>query len=235
MMQQLQADEVHSLQVTGHHLIKDTIKPHELDLFAKSLSHFQGQFGVRNVLAQLPELANLICHHRTIQAIASTFWTGPVGVVKSLYFDKPPGANWPVYWHQDSVITVSNRPVDSQSEWRGWRRRGDNWAVQPPVDILQQILAVRIHLDAADETNGALRVMEGSHLFGILPDDRAKQIAQSSPVITCAVSAGGIHLFRPLLLHSSQRTSTTSRRVLHLELAPALPASFTWAQWHSVA
>ena len=40
--------------------------------------------------------------------------------------------------------------------------------VQPPTAILEQMLTVRIHLDRTDESNGALKVIPGSHRQGKL-------------------------------------------------------------------
>ena len=40
--------------------------------------------------------------------------------------------------------------------------------VQPPRAILEQMLTVRIHLDRTDESNGALKVIPGSHRQGKL-------------------------------------------------------------------
>jgi ectoine hydroxylase-related dioxygenase (phytanoyl-CoA dioxygenase family) len=102
--------------------------------------------------------------------------------------------------------------------------------VQPPIEILAGILSVRLHLDDTDETNGALRVIPGSHLRGLLDDDAIQQWKEQGNVATCAVPRGGALLMRPLLLHaSSVAAQPTHRRVLHLEYSALdLPGGLAW-------
>lgn len=45
-----------------------------------------------------------------------------------------------------------------------WTTKQNQFAVQPPIEILENIFTIRIHLDETDENNGALRVIEKSHL-----------------------------------------------------------------------
>ncbi|NJK50924.1 phytanoyl-CoA dioxygenase family protein [Candidatus Gracilibacteria bacterium] len=50
---------------------------------------------------------------------------------------------------------------------------------------MKNIVAVRLHLDAANEENGALRVIPGSHHSGILTQNQIEQIKNNlvrSPV-----------------------------------------------------
>jgi hypothetical protein len=57
---------------------------------------------------------------------------------------------------QDLTITV-----DGKGEFPGfsaWTVKQDQFGVQPPVEVLENIFTVRIHLDDRDEGNGALRV-----------------------------------------------------------------------------
>ena len=92
------------------------------------------------------------------------------------------------------------------------------------------MLTVRLHLDDADETNGALRVLPGTHRLGRLSSQEIhEQRARQSDVL-CAVVAGDALLIRPLLLHASGRsTSERHRRVLHIEYAAfTLPEGLHW-------
>jgi ectoine hydroxylase-related dioxygenase (phytanoyl-CoA dioxygenase family) len=101
--------------------------------------------------------------------------------------------------------------------------------VQPPVELLEQMLTVRLHLDDCDETNGALRVLPGSHRLGRLSADAIKSLREETAV-ACSVAAGGALVMRPLLLHSSERSHREShRRVIHLEYAGFdLPDGLEW-------
>jgi ectoine hydroxylase-related dioxygenase (phytanoyl-CoA dioxygenase family) len=91
------------------------------------------------------------------------------------------------------------------------------------------MLTVRIHLDKTDESNGALKVIPGSHADGKLNDleiDRWKQLKQT----VCTCESGGILLMRPLLLHASSAAIIPShRRVIHLDYAGCnLPEGLEW-------
>ena len=92
------------------------------------------------------------------------------------------------------------------------------------------MLTVRLHLDAADEFNGALRVLPGSHRLGRLSSERVQELRSQQADFLCAMSEGDALLMRPLLLHASSRSmSTRHRRVLHIEYAAyTLPSELNW-------
>ena len=96
------------------------------------------------------------------------------------------------------------------------------------------MLTVRLHLDAADEGNGALRVLPGTHRLGRLSPAQIQEQRAGQADVLCTVVAGDALLMRPLLLHASGRsTSERHRRVLHIEYAGfALPDRL---QWHEAA
>lgn len=89
---------------------------------------------------------------------------------------------------------------------------------------------VRLHLDDADASNGALRVLAGSHRMGRLSAEAIQSFRAEQPEFLCVASAGDALLMRPLLLHASGRsTSGHHRRVLHLEYAGfTLPDVLAW-------
>jgi ectoine hydroxylase-related dioxygenase (phytanoyl-CoA dioxygenase family) len=89
---------------------------------------------------------------------------------------------------------------------------------------------MRLHLDATDEANGALRVIAGSHRHGRLESNVMRNLKQRSEVVLCRVPKGGALLMRPLLVHASSAGSQpTHRRVIHLEFsADHLPGGLEW-------
>jgi ectoine hydroxylase-related dioxygenase (phytanoyl-CoA dioxygenase family) len=101
--------------------------------------------------------------------------------------------------------------------------------VRPELAVLQQMLAIRIHLDDCGEDNGPLRVIPGSHQDGFLSDAEIQNRSKEDAV-GCAVLRGDSVLMRPLLLHSSPpATKPSNRRVVHLEFAAAeLPRAAKW-------
>jgi ectoine hydroxylase-related dioxygenase (phytanoyl-CoA dioxygenase family) len=82
------------------------------------------------------------------------------------------------------------------------------------------VIALRIHLDDSTEANGPLRVLPGSHRDGVLSEASLDARVAASEAVVCLARRGDALLMRPLLVHaSSKATSTTTRRVLHVEYA----------------
>ncbi len=148
--------------------------------------------------------------------------------IQCTYFDKSPDRNWRVAWHQDLSAPIQ-RPETSIA-WRYAEKEGVIY-VQPPAEVLRQLLAVRVHLDPSTATNGSLRVIPGSHRHGrIAAADTAKYVSTSEAVL-CTVPCGGALVLRPLLLHASSKSlDATPRRVLHFVFAPGAPP--TGLRWH---
>jgi hypothetical protein len=169
-------------------------------------------------LARSSRLLSLVRPHLTSEPVP----------VRAIYFDKSPGANWLVPWHQDLSLAVRARA--DVPGFGPWSTKDGIPHVQAPTELLQQMLTVRVHVDAADEENGALRVLPGSHRFGRVSAERIQQVRREQPDHVCAVSAGDALLMRPLLLHASGRSTTARhRRVLHIEYAGfTLPNELRW-------
>ena len=148
--------------------------------------------------------------------------------VRAIFFDKSPEANWLVSWHQDLTLALRSR-VEAPG-FGPWSVKDGVPHVQPPVELLEQMLTVRLHLDDADESNGALRVLPGSHRLGRLTPAQVQEQRARQADVLCTVAAGDALLMRPLLLHASGRsTSQRHRRVLHIEYASfALPDGLHW-------
>lgn len=148
--------------------------------------------------------------------------------MRAIWFNKSAEANWLVAWHQDLAIAVRER-VETPG-FEAWSVKEGVPHVQPPVEVLQLMLTVRIHLDDADEENGALQVIAGTHRLGRLSAEQIATLREDRREILCAATAGDALLMRPLLLHASGRsTSDRPRRVLHIEYAGAeLPGGLAW-------
>jgi len=93
-------------------------------------------------------------------------------------------------------------------------------------------MALRLHLDLANEASGALRVVPGSHGLGrIAKANQARLIRDRGARLMCA-EAGDALAMRPLVLHRSDRTDGAHRRrVVHIEYSfRALPPPLRWYQ-----
>lgn len=149
--------------------------------------------------------------------------------VRGIYFDKSPQTNGYVTWHQDRKIAVEKRV--SIPGWGPWSRKDGRWHVQPPIDWLERMIAVRLHLDDAGERSGGLRPIAGSHRNGLLATRRIADLVHELPPRCPSLCAGDALLMHPLLLHALSRIETPChRRVLHFEYcALTLPEGLNWA------
>lgn len=185
-------------------------------------------FAIRQFLKEVPATQRVILNHN-LNTIIQTLFGPDFFITKSVYFDKPAQSNWFVSYHQD--LTVS---VDKKLELPGygpWTIKQNQFAVQPPLAILENNFTIRIHLDDTDENNGALKIIPGSHQKGIYRPETIDWNKETEDI--CKVEKGGIMIMRPLLLHSSGRTTNSNkRRVIHLELSnQELPAGLKWSEY----
>jgi len=186
-----------------------------------------GLFAIRQLVKEIPRIWEYIYRPGFASLVNGLFGEGYF-LVKSIYFVKPADSNWFVPFHQDLSIAVDRK---EQLEGYGpWTSRESGIAVQPPASLLEDNFTVRIHLDETDESNGALRVVPGSHRKGVYRPETVDWESESEAL--CPVEAGGLMIMRPLLLHASGRNrSNKKRRVIHLECSrQALPAPLQWAE-----
>lgn len=148
--------------------------------------------------------------------------------VRSILFDKTVEENWPVAWHQDLTISVEEkREID---DYGPWSIKDGVVHVQPPTELLTQMVTVRIHLDDTPRSNGALRVIPGSFAEGKIPAAEVKSHVHK-PSVICECKAGDILLMSPLILHASKRSEFPERRrIIHFEYAPydSLDGRLSW-------
>jgi hypothetical protein len=185
----------------------------------------------RRGLLSLPVIATLARSDTLLNLVRPHLPAEPTPV-RAIYFDKSPDANWLVAWHQDLTLALQSRAdIDG---FGPWSIKDGVPHVQPPIALLEKMLTLRLHLDDADEPNGALRVLPGSHNSGRLSSEQIQNVRSQQTDVLCAASAGDALLMRPLLLHASGRSRIERhRRVLHIEYAGfALPAGL---QWHEGA
>lgn len=223
-------DKPDSLPELGYGICRSLLTVDEVEHFQSLLEIYvaaQGSPGRRDLLRRIPEIGTLAHDPRLIQLV-----DGAIGIggfpVRGIFFDKIETANWPVLWHQDLAIAVRE-----QAEVEGfgpWTVKDGIPHVLPPAAVLEGMITLRIHLDDADDSNGALLVVPGSHAFGRIPEKEISGYVEQGPVESCCVQSGDVMLMRPLLLHSSKRAANPKhRRVIHIEYANCdLPDPFEW-------
>lgn len=184
-------------------------------------------FAIRQFLKEIPTAFNLIFNNN-LKSLIKTIFGENYFIVKSIYFDKPETSNWYVSYHQDLTISVDKKiPLENYGPWTV---KQNQFAVQPPIHILENISTIRIHLDDTNELNGALKIITKSHLKQIYRPETINR--ENETEITCNVPRGGVMLMKPLLLHSSSRTlNNNRRRVIHIEFSSiTLPEELNWAE-----
>jgi ectoine hydroxylase-related dioxygenase (phytanoyl-CoA dioxygenase family) len=198
----------------------------------KTFRKSEDLFAIRQFLKGVPQVKELVFNNRLKELIGNLFG-GEYFLVKSIYFDKPEKSNWFVAWHQDLTISV-NKKTDLPG-YGPWTTKLNQFAVQPPLDILQDNFTIRIHLDDTDEANGALKVIPGSHLKGVWRTDDFNPQTETATI--CDVSVGGVMIMRPLLMHSSNRSiANRRRRVIHIEFSRVqLPQELNWAEREDIS
>ncbi|PZD73893.1 hypothetical protein C1752_01729 [Acaryochloris thomasi RCC1774] len=185
-------------------------------------------YAVRNLLTAVPQIKSL-AFSEPLQGLARNLLGSQARPVKGILFDKHETSNWKVPWHQDQIITVQN--YAEAPGFGPWSTKHGFHAVQPPVEVLEQMIAFRIHLDDCSVINGALKVIPGSHLQGKLSAEQISQYRKQAAVM-CEARMGDVLIMRPLLLHQSSAGSRPShRRVIHLEYAATdLPGDLKWPE-----
>lgn len=184
--------------------------------------------GIRNAdkkFYSVGELAN----SEQLNTQAKKYLAGPASLVRAILFNKTPENNWLVTWHQDRTVAVSEK--FEKNEWGPWSIKDGVFHVQPPVEILNQMVTFRIHLDDTNLENGCLRVLPKSQELGILDHGFIKEYVQNHSSVICEAPKGSVLVMRPHILHSSSKAlSPSQRRVLHLEYSSfELPSGVAWA------
>ena len=185
----------------------------------------ENKYAQRNLLS-LPIICELATS-KPVREIMGAVLGPQCFAARGILFNKTQESNWKVVWHQDLTIAVRERR--DTNGFGPWTNKAGISNVQPPAEIMNRVLAIRLHLDESGPDNGPLRVIAGSHKDGRLSAQGITDWRKSSSV-TCVVPKGGALLMRPLLLHASSACVVPKpRRVIHLEFAAEdLPQGLEW-------
>jgi hypothetical protein len=177
-------------------------------------------YGARNLLRMWPAVVGLARRPGLLGPLLAIL--GPdAGVVRALFFDKPPGHSWALPWHKDYTVAVAeHRPSDVFGKPT---TKAGVPHVEAPAELLDRMVTARVHLDDMTEENGPLRVIPGSHRCS----------GEEGEPVTVRCRAGDVLLMRPLLTHASghcRPDTARHRRIVHLECAPSaeMPDGFRW-------
>jgi ectoine hydroxylase-related dioxygenase (phytanoyl-CoA dioxygenase family) len=182
-------------------------------------------YASRNLLDVLP-ITRDVWRRPQLLAILHEVLGPNGGLVRALYFDKPPEKSWSLPWHKDRTIAVRAHVEKSEHFTKPTFKSGVPH-VEAPVELLQTMVTARIHLDPMTPDNGAVQVIPASHREAA----GNESVADAQPIY---LQRGDLFLMRPLLTHSSvgaREGNQLHRRTLHLEFA-ATSQLVDGYQWH---
>lgn len=182
-------------------------------------------YAARNLIRSFPEVRTVWQADPMLGLLREVLGDG-VGLVRGLFFDKPPEQTWSLPWHKDTSIAVKDSSLSSRAFTRPTVKVGVPHVIASD-DLLRQMLTLRIHLDEVTDENGPLRVIPGSHL-----SSESVGLGVGSAV-TIYAKPGDVLAMRPMISHASGPSAegtTRHRRILHLEFAAneILPDGFQW-------
>jgi ectoine hydroxylase-related dioxygenase (phytanoyl-CoA dioxygenase family) len=208
----------------GFEVVASKIDLKEKNVLCSALFE-EGRPGVRCLLDD-PSVRDIVAKLRD-RLCSIGVLSSAARAIQAITFDKTPLSNWKVTWHQDLMFPFA-RPVTSAGFDLPSKKKGVDYA-RPPRQVLEEMLAVRLHLDDCDETNGPLRVSPKSHRHGILRSTEIPYFITKHGETVCLAEEGDILLMKPLLLHaSSVATAPKHRRVLHIVFHSGNPISEPW-------
>lgn len=207
-----------SVLIDGYAILGQVMGPEEVSNLIVHAAELSFGAGTRNLLEL--KWAQTLAHSPTIVAIVAEILGSSFQPVRAILFDKRPNSNWNLGWHQDTKIAIKEKSLDAETHgYSSWSVKEGIPHVKPPRAVLENMIAVRIHLDECSITNGPLRVIPGTHLRGFI--SRVSEVQKSREVV-CSCRPGDVILMRPLLLHASSKSeSPAHRRVIHIEYSAA--------------
>src|ERR1051325_4037495 len=169
-----------SFENDGFLLVPEVLSAEELNSWRKKVEQHLGrsaetEHGQRNLFRVDPLFVKFAQHPGILSALVD-FLGSNIRGIKATYFDKTPGKNWKVAWHQDLMISVLEK--QEAQGFGPWSVKDGVHYVSPTVEILESMIAVRIHLDDCPEENGALKVIPGSHRRGKLSAEEINRLKE---------------------------------------------------------
>jgi hypothetical protein len=148
--------------------------------------------------------------------------------VRAILFDKTAENNWAVPWHQDRTIAVRER--HEVAGFGPWSIKAGVVHVEPPFDIIENMITIRAHLDDCADDNAPLLVVPGSHRLGRVAAGETAGIAQTNGHAACLAGAGDLWIYATSIVHASERArNPRRRRVLQVDYASGeLPGGLQW-------
>ena len=148
--------------------------------------------------------------------------------VWAILFDKTADNNWSVAWHQDRTIAVRAR--HELPGFGPWSVKAGVVHVEPPFEVIENMITIRAHLDDCADDNAPLLVVPGSHRLGRVATGETASVAHAHGHAACLAAAGDLWIYATSIVHASERARKPGRRrVLQVDYASdELPGGLQW-------
>ncbi len=185
----------------------------------------QGRAGLR--LRDTHGLADLLAPGSALHQVAADYRGAGVRPVRAIMFDKSAAANWALGWHQDRTIAVAAR-MDMPG-YGPWSVKHGIQHVEPPFDVIEAMVTLRVHLDDVPHDNAPLRIVRGSHRLGRIAENDLDTIVTQGVIGECLASAGDVWAYATPIAHASRAARGHRRRVLQIDWSNrSLPGMLEW-------
>jgi ectoine hydroxylase-related dioxygenase (phytanoyl-CoA dioxygenase family) len=208
-----------ALEEQGFAVVPQVLSTRELIPILVSLADLEpppGRAGIRHVLSH--PTVKVVAHTPALLEMAQAVLGSAAFPFRATLFDRIPESSRLLNWHQDTALPLQEK-IETPG-WESWSQKEGVIYAKASPNVLEQVLALRLHLDDCTEQNGPLRVLPGTHGVGVLSDLEIERCATYQEPFECLVPRGGLVAMRPLVIHASSKSrSQAPRRVLHLEYA----------------
>lgn len=163
-----------------------------------------------------------------IGCIAASLLGDRARPVRAILFDKSAAMNWALGWHQDRTVAVAER-IEVEG-FGPWTVKDGIPHVAPPLDVLADMVTLRVHLDPVPATNAPLMIAPGSHRLGRIAEAEIEAVVARCGIFTCLAEPGDIWAYATPILHASDAAAEPrNRRVLQVDYAArGLPGGLRW-------
>jgi ectoine hydroxylase-related dioxygenase (phytanoyl-CoA dioxygenase family) len=214
-----QQDWQKSIEEQGFAIVPSVLSTRELIPILVSLADLEpprGRAGIRHVLNH--PTVKVVAQNPRLLEMAQAVLGDAAFPFRATLFDKTPDGNRLLSWHQDVALPLQSK-IETP-EWEEWSEKDGVIYAHAPASALEQVLALRLHLDDITEDSGPVRVLPGTHGLGILKAAEIERHSTYEQPVDCIGARGAVAAVRPLIIHAASKSrSQTPRRVLHIEYA----------------
>lgn len=212
-------DRLRAIEREGFAIVPELFPRERLDCLLEEINQKaprRSRAGLRHALRLAPVAG--LARHPLLSDLACAVLGADAYPFRATLFDKSADTNWLVVRHQDTALPLRKRL--EVPGWGPWSLKDGVHYAHAPAKTLSSVLALRVHLDDSNASNGPLRVLPRTHMMGVLTDGAIGKLKSRIAPVDCVAPKGSVVAMRPLAVHASSKSLTEApRRVLHIEYA----------------